>query len=82
MRIAEFTLERYGRFADHRLTLPKRDEDFHLIYGPNEAGKTTTLCALADLLFGFEHRVAHAYRFPAPALRVGAVLENGGERLS
>jgi len=82
MRIAEFTLERYGRFEDHRLTLPKQDQDFHLIYGPNEAGKTTTLCALADLLFGFEHRVAHAYRFPAQALRVGAMLENGGEHLS
>ena len=79
MRIAEFTLERYGRFEDHRLVLPKRDQDFHLIYGPNEAGKTTTLCALADLLFGFEHRVTHAYRFPAPTLRVGAVLEGAGD---
>ena len=79
MRIAEFTLERYGRFEDHSLALPKRDQDFHLIYGPNEAGKTTTLCALADLLFGFEHRVTHAYRFPAPTLRVGAVLESAGE---
>lgn len=78
MRIAEFTMERYGRFEDHRLVLPKRDQDFHLIYGPNEAGKTTTLCALADLLFGFEHRVTHAYRFPAPTLRVGAVLESAG----
>lgn len=79
MRIAEFTMERYGRFEDHRLVLPKRDQDFHLIYGPNEAGKTTTLCALADLLFGFEHRVTHAYRFPAPTLRVGAILESAGE---
>ena len=80
MRIAEFTLERYGRFQDHRLTMPKRDQDFHLVYGPNEAGKTTTLCALADLLFGFEHRVAHAYRFPAPALRVSAVASPGSAK--
>lgn len=82
MRIAELSLERYGRFEGHQLVLPQRDQDFHLIYGPNEAGKTTTLCALADLLFGFEHRVNHDYRFPAPTLRVGAVLEAGGERLA
>lgn len=81
MRIAELSLERYGRFEGHQLVLPHRDQDFHLIYGPNEAGKTTTLCALADLLFGFEHRVSHDYRFSAPTLRVGAVLEAGGERL-
>ena len=81
MRIAELSLERYGRFQGHQLVLPHRDQDFHLIYGPNEAGKTTTLCALADLLFGFEHRVSHDYRFSAPTLRVGAVLEAGGERL-
>lgn len=81
MRIAELSLERYGRFEGHELVLPRRDQDFHLIYGPNEAGKTTTLCALADLLFGFEHRITHAYRFPPPNLRVGAVLEAGEERL-
>lgn len=81
MRIAELSLERYGRFEGHQLVLPHRDQDFHLIYGPNEAGKTTTLCALADLLFGFEHRVSHDYRFSAPTLRVGAVLEAAGERL-
>jgi len=82
MRIAELSLERYGRFEGRQLTLPHREQDFHLIYGPNEAGKTTTLCAVADLLFGFEHLVNHAYRFSASALRVGAVLEAGGEHLS
>ena len=57
MRVAELFLERYGRFADYRMSFPKADRDFHLVYGPNEAGKTTTLAALSDLLFGFGGRI-------------------------
>jgi uncharacterized protein YhaN len=82
MRVAELFLERYGRFADYRMSFPKADRDFHLVYGPNEAGKTTTLAALTDLLFGFGQRAAYDYRFKAPMLRVGAVLERGAERLA
>lgn len=82
MRVAELHLERYGRFEDHRLVFPKAERDFHLVFGPNEAGKTTTLAAIADLLFGFEHSVAQDYRFGASLLRIGAVLENGAERFA
>jgi uncharacterized protein YhaN len=81
MRIAELNLERYGRFENRQLAFPRQERDFHLVYGPNEAGKTTTLAALADLLFGFEHIAAYDYKFAAPLLRVGAVLEQGGEAL-
>lgn len=82
MRIAELVLERYGRFENLRLKFPKADLDFHIVYGPNEAGKTTTLAAVTDLLFGFEHSAAYDYRFRAPMLRVGAVLERGAEQFA
>lgn len=81
MRIAQLNLERYGRFEDRQLAFPRQERDFHLVYGPNEAGKTTTLAALADLLFGFEHAAAYDYKFAAPLLRVGAVLEQGAEAM-
>jgi uncharacterized protein YhaN len=82
MRITELNLERYGRFENRQLAFPRQERDFHLVYGPNEAGKTITLAALADLLFGFEHAAAYDYKFAAPLLRVGAVLEQGAEALS
>ncbi|MDR7118483.1 AAA family ATPase [Caulobacter sp. BE254] len=82
MRLSELHLERYGRFEDHKLSFPAAERDFHLIYGPNEAGKSTTLAAISDLLFGFEHAVAQDYRFAAGLLRVGAVLEEGDQRLT
>lgn len=82
MRIAELNLERYGRFEDHRLEFPKAEQDFHLVFGPNEAGKTTALAALADLLFGFEHAVAYDFRFGAGMLRVGGVLHQDDEQLA
>jgi len=38
--------------ATHRKTSAK--PDFHILYGPNEAGKSTTLAGITDLLYGFE----------------------------
>jgi uncharacterized protein YhaN len=56
--------------------------DFHLVFGTNEAGKSTTLSAATDLLFGFPHNRAYDFRFAASLLRVGGVLEEGETRLS
>lgn len=80
MRFAELLLERYGHFEDRRLTFAAGAPDFHIVYGPNEAGKSTTLAAISDLLFGFDPRCAYNFRFDYRLLRVGAVLEEDGAR--
>jgi len=82
MRIAELHLERYGHFEDHRLTFPAASPDFHIIHGLNEAGKSTALAALSDLLFGFDTRSPYNFRFDYPLLRVGAVLEEDDARFA
>lgn len=87
MRFAELTLERYGRFQDCKLDFgsggPKQGApDLHLIQGANEAGKTTTLAAASDLLFGFGPSSPYNFLFDYPLLRVGAVLEDDGRRLA
>ena len=52
MRFSTFSLLNYGHFQNHELTFPIKNEgDFHLIYGPNEAGKSTVLQALDGFLF-------------------------------
>lgn len=81
MRFAELHLDRYGHFEDRRLPFPAGRCDFHMVYGANEAGKSTTLAAIADLLFGFPLRSPFNFRFDYPLLRVGAVLEEDGQRL-
>lgn len=81
MRFAELQLIRYGRFEDCSLRFGQGDIDLQLILGPNEAGKSTALAAVSDLLFGFETRTRFAFRFDQRLLRLGAVLEAQGDRL-
>jgi uncharacterized protein YhaN len=81
MRFDELHLLKYGNFEGCDLAFPRQPIDFHVIFGANEAGKSTTLAAVGDLLFGFPHGITQAYRFDASLLRVGAVLEQGTQRL-
>lgn len=74
MRIASLDLIAFGRFSDQQLAFEKTSPDFHLVYGPNEAGKTTALEALRSLLYGIEERTPYAFLHPSPDLRVGAQL--------
>lgn len=76
MRLARLDLLRYGRFTDHSLEFPRAERDIHIIFGPNEAGKTTTLIAIEDLLFGIPNRSPYNFLHSYGAMRVGALLEN------
>lgn len=78
MRFASLALERYGRFEDCELTFRRGSPDLHVVYGANEAGKTTSLAAVSDLLFGFQTRSPYNFLFDYSLLRVGAVLEDDG----
>jgi uncharacterized protein YhaN len=82
MRFSRLSLERYGRFEDCELNFRAGAPDLHIIYGANEAGKTTSLAAVSDLLFGFPARSAYNFIFDNALLRVGAVLEDGGRTFS
>ena len=80
MRLAELTLERYGAFAERSIAIPST-AGLTVIYGPNEAGKSTCLAALSDFLFGIPERTPHASLFGYDGMRVGATLvdANGAE---
>ncbi|MCX5477742.1 AAA family ATPase [Kaistia geumhonensis] len=80
MRIERLGLTRYGRFTDHSLDFgPKPGgADFHLVYGPNEAGKSTTLAAWLDLLYGIGAQSPYSFLHPYATMRIDAVLELGG----
>ena len=82
MRFASLALERYGHFEGCDLTFRPGAPDLHVVYGANEAGKTTSMAAVSDLLFGFPTRSPYNFRYDYSLLRVGAVLENDGETLA
>ena len=82
MRIDRLELAAFGHFTDHALDFgapPAPGEpDLHVVYGPNEAGKSTTLAAVAELLHGMPHRSAWAFRHDNATLEIGARLSGRG----
>lgn len=73
MRIDSLNLKAYGSFDGTVIDFPG-DAGLHIIYGDNEAGKSTALRALSDLLFGFPHTTTADFLHGTSALRVGAQL--------
>ena len=72
MRFHRLDLVRYGKFTDRRLEFPRASRDFHMVVGPNEAGKSTLRQAFYDLLFGFHARTPLDFLHPKSELRLAA----------
>lgn len=82
MRLLRLDLKAVGPFTGVSLDLSAGDHGLHLIYGPNEAGKTSTLRGLSHLLFGFPQRSADNFVHPNEQLRIGGRLwHSGGDQL-
>ncbi|MBP0579607.1 AAA family ATPase [Labrys sp. LIt4] len=79
MKLTRLDLDRYGPFTGARLDF-RPDADLHIVYGPNEAGKSSALSAITDLLYGFEPRSPANFRHRYEDLKIGAEMQraNGG----
>lgn len=73
MKISKLILERYGPFSGRTFEFDTSAK-LHVIYGPNEAGKTCALAAITDLLFGVNPRTAYDFQHAGKDLRIGATL--------
>ena len=84
MRLAELHLELFGHFEDAHFDFNRSNSstgsDFHVIYGPNEAGKTTLMEGYLRLLYGFPKREQYAYMHDRKNLSVSGVIENDSEK--
>ncbi len=74
MIIQRLDLKAFGRFTDLSLDFSAGPKRFHLVYGPNESGKTTSLRAITALLFGIDHRSSDNYLHNHNQLRIGGLL--------
>ncbi len=82
MRIERLDLLAFGPFTDVTLDLSEGDS-LQVIYGDNEAGKSSSLRALSAWLFGIHPRTNDDFRHPKKKLRVGGRLRgSGGQTLS
>jgi len=80
MRLRHLGLERFGHFTGRGFDFgaPGDGPDFHIIHGPNEAGKTTAMEGALRLFYGFPHRDSYDFRHQRKNLRVSAVVEIAG----
>lgn len=80
MKFERLGLERFGQFET--LDLDLAGANLALIYGPNEAGKSTLLRAIHGLLFGIEERSPDNFQFPYPTMHLTAALrDSAGQRI-
>ncbi len=61
------------------IELPRKERDIHIVLGANETGKTTSLTAIEDMLFGIPERSPYNFLHSYENMRIGAVLENGDD---
>ena len=82
MRLRRLGLSRYGMFTDHTIDFGERiggRPDLHIVYGPNESGKSTALAGFLDLLFAIEPRSRYSFLHGYEAMRIESDLEIGGQ---
>ena len=84
MRFCSIGIPSYGPFTNFDLTLDKSSgHDLHLVYGPNEAGKSSLLRGIKHLLYGIPKSTPDNFLHRYTDLQLGATIERStGEQLS
>lgn len=82
MRFQRLSIPAFGPFTNLDLSFPAEDCDLHLIYGENEAGKSSLLRTIRDLLFGIHGKSPDNFLHDYKHLLVRGEIENrAGEQL-
>jgi uncharacterized protein YhaN len=82
VRLVRLELKAFGPFTGASLDFSAgAPGGLHVVFGPNEAGKSTALRAVRDLLYGFEHRTPDAHLHRSEDLRIGGLLEGASGTL-
>ena len=83
MEIRELNLVAFGPFSDRLLDFTSSGGGLHIVYGPNEAGKSSSLRGLKALLFGIPSRTTDNFLHANRDLRIAGRLRSiNGEELA
>ena len=75
MRFDYLNLRAFGHFTDYELSFDPT-KNFHLMYGPNEAGKSTTLRSITHFLYGFPQKTNDSFLHSNTKLRIEGQIKN------
>ena len=76
MKILQLDLRAFGPFQDRRLDLSGGSQGLHLIHGRNEAGKSSALRAIRQMLFGIDAQTGDDFLHVYKKLLVGGTLQD------
>jgi len=76
MKIQELDLAAFGPFTDRSLVFDQEVGGLYIIYGPNEAGKSSALRGLKALLYGIDERTLDNFLHANDKLRINGCLKN------
>lgn len=83
MRFQRLLIPAFGPFTNLDLEFPDKPGDLHVIYGANEAGKSSLLRAIRDLLFGIHSQSADNFLHDYADLRIkGEIRNRAGQQLA
>jgi uncharacterized protein YhaN len=74
MRFDYLNLKAFGHFTDYKLSFDPM-KNFTIIYGPNEAGKSTILRSINDFLYGFPAQTNDSFLHDNKKLRIAGQLK-------
>ncbi|AMV34851.1 hypothetical protein VN12_22180 [Pirellula sp. SH-Sr6A] len=74
MKLLQLDLLAVGPFTQVSLDFSKGNHGLHLVFGPNEAGKSSALRAITDFFYGFPSRTSDDFLHPYKNLRVGGTV--------
>ncbi|MBW1811574.1 MAG: AAA family ATPase, partial [Deltaproteobacteria bacterium] len=81
MKIDILRLQAFGPFTNKVVDFSGEGHGLHIVFGPNEAGKSTALRAMLGLLYGFGQKVEDAWLHDYKKLEVGGSLRLSDGRL-
>jgi len=73
MRLTELSLEKYGSCASRQLAIPDM-AGLTIVFGANEAGKSTCLEAISDFLFSIPKNTQRGSLFGYEGMRIGVSM--------
>ncbi len=84
MRFSALHLTRFGCFTNESIDFGGVSDapDFHIVYGDNEAGKSTLRDAITSFLYGIPARTEYDFIHDYKALQIGAELDTSAGPLS
>ncbi len=83
MKIAKLYLKAFGPYTEQVIDFARIDASLHILYGPNEAGKSSLLRAIHALFFGISERTQDNFLHENALLRIGGLLaDNKGDQIA